>query len=141
MKASLGVAILTTCLVSCKSTASTALSQRPTASPFPIYKVDDLRKPGQPHLTRQQITWISRIRRTPFFAHRLSLLRYIVNDQSEKSPDPPLVVFVENGPESGQGTVIVDHKSGLEPCNPFYFDNRVVADTPGCTARLPSPVH
>jgi hypothetical protein len=111
----------------------------PARTAPPIFRVEDIGRLGQPHLTSRQLNWISRIRRTPYFKHRLSTLRYVMIDLSgHQWPGPPLVVFVENGPGSGQGVVIVDHSSIA--CNMSYFNYEIAPGTPGCQPLLPSPV-
>jgi hypothetical protein len=110
----------------------------PASSHLPIYHVADVGKKREPALTPGQLAWIARIRRTPYFAKRMARLLYIVIDQPRDS-DPPLIVFLAESPTDLQGPVVVDHAKWGR-CNPHFFDDTVNAETPGCEARLPSPV-
>jgi len=43
--------------------------------PLQVYRVDALGGFGQPHLSGPQLAWVSRIRRSPYFARRLDRLQ------------------------------------------------------------------
>jgi hypothetical protein len=56
-----------------------------------VYRVADVGKPGVPTLTPPQLSWISRIERTPYYKSRLQTLWFTTLRPAKG--DPPLLVF------------------------------------------------